>query len=128
MPPKRKHSAEATIRYSKRSQESNRHRYHEQNADDESEPPSDASAWPPSSSYSDASNLHGDDTSQYSDITPMFIQPLRRSGRLDLTMQEPALVTLDLAIDEGIDLPKPLTATCDAIQAVFRIVQVDEDD
>ncbi|KAG8796658.1 hypothetical protein FRC16_009594 [Serendipita sp. 398] len=128
MPPKRKHSAETTIRHSKRRRESDRHRYHEQDADDESEPPSDASVWPPSSSYSDASNLHGDDTSQYSGITPTLTQPLRRSGRFDLTMQEPALVTLDLAIDEAIDLPKPLTATCTAIQAVLQIVQVDEDD
>ncbi|KAG8832928.1 hypothetical protein FRC18_004401 [Serendipita sp. 400] len=60
---------------------------------------------------------------------PDFIS--RQHAVLDSASQE--LTALDLAIDKGADLSKPLKATCDALQAVIRIttvklnIEVDED-
>ncbi|KAG8851091.1 hypothetical protein FRB91_008469 [Serendipita sp. 411] len=125
MPPKRKHSAKTTIRPSKRIKKSIQDRYYEQDIDDQSGRLGafNAGTWPPSSSYSDAPNLHDDDTSQYSNVTTTLTRSSRRSSRLKFISQESALASLDLAIDESTDLSKPLTATRSALHTVLRVVQ-----
>ncbi|KAG8836321.1 hypothetical protein FRC20_007094, partial [Serendipita sp. 405] len=110
---------------SKRSKRSNRLEYHEQDADDESGVlvASDASARRPPSSYLEASKLHFDDTSQYFDVTTMLSQLPRYSGHFNFTSSHSALATLDLAIEEDTDLPKPLAVTRHALKAVILSLQ-----
>ncbi|KAG8820001.1 hypothetical protein FRB91_009632 [Serendipita sp. 411] len=126
MPPKRKHSPDATTTPHKRTQISNELEYEEQNDDQSSHfVASSANAWPSLSSYSYsyyAPSLHDDGSSQNSDSTSQI--PYRLNP-FNVASSTSALAILDLAIDEGTDLPKPLTATRDALQAVLRIVSVD---
>ncbi|KAG8847168.1 hypothetical protein FRB91_012056 [Serendipita sp. 411] len=126
MPSKRKHSLDTTSTPHKRTRKSNQIEYDEQNDDQSSDfVASGASAWPSLSSYSYsyyAPSLHDHRSSQDSDSTsqiPYLLNPF------NVASSTSALAILDLAIDEGTDLPKPLTATCDALQAILRIVPVD---
>ncbi|KAG8813083.1 hypothetical protein FRC19_002683 [Serendipita sp. 401] len=126
MPPKRKHLPDTTTTPHKRTQISNQREYDEQNDDQSSHfVASSANAWPSLSSYSYSyyvPSLHDDGSSQNSDPTSQI--PYRLNP-FNVASSTSALAILDLAIDEGTDLPKPLTATRGVLQAVLRIVSVD---
>ncbi|KAG8756364.1 hypothetical protein FRC14_003106 [Serendipita sp. 396] len=114
MPPKQKQSSAKKNIQRKRSRKPKRI--------EEDEQASDASAWPPSSSNLDASNLDGDDTPEHSSAIPTVSRFPCRSDPTKFASQERVFAALDVAVVKGTDLSKPLKATCNALQSVLQMV------
>ncbi|KAG8870598.1 hypothetical protein FRC20_011600 [Serendipita sp. 405] len=123
---KRKHSGDAINISSKRSRSFNW-------AHQESHPHTDdqtawyaprTKPWAPIPSYLDTANLFTLDLPQDPVPNPPFHDfDLTRLSPREIAILDAEIDNLDFVLDEGIEVPKSLTAICEGLQAVIRMAQ-----